>query len=208
MITGKQDEFGMDQNLYQAVTQGNVQRLKSLAEKEPKFLLSRTPHENTALHIAAKLGHKEVADEIISRDNTLLSMRNKDGDTPLHIAVRTTHTDVASLLIKFTKNYPAGIELGEKPFRQINNKDNTVLHDAVSSNSIQIVKELLEADPELRHILNNKNESPLHIAALKGLLEIVDEFLSKFGCDVPAEKLDTGTPLHQAVLGGHISKFH
>lgn len=208
MITGKQDEFGMDQNLYQAVTQGNVQRLKSLAEKEPKLLLSRTPHENTALHIAAKLGHKEVADEIISRDNTLLSMQNKDDDTPLHIAVRTTHTDVASLLINFTKNYPAGIELGEKPFRQINNKGNTVLHDAVSSNSIQIVKELLEADPELRHTLNKKNESPLHIAALKGLSEIVDEFLLKFGCEVPAEKLDTGTPLHQAVLGGHISKFH
>ncbi|KAH7675693.1 26S proteasome regulatory complex subunit PSMD10 protein [Dioscorea alata] len=194
----------MDPNLYQAVTRGNVQRLKSLTDKEPKLLLSRTPHENTALHIAAKQGHKKVAEEIISRDNTLLSIGNKDGDTPLHIALRTTHTDVASLLINYTKNYPAGIELGEKPFRQINNKDNTVLHEAVSSNSIQIVKELLEADPELRHILNNKNESPLHIAALKGLSEIVDEFLSKFSCDVPAEKLDTGTPLHQAVLGGHI----
>ncbi|XP_039130395.1 ankyrin repeat-containing protein At5g02620-like [Dioscorea cayenensis subsp. rotundata] len=193
----------MDQNLYQAVTQGNVQRLKSLADKEPKLLLSRTPNENTALHIAAKQGHKEVADEIISRDNTLLSMRNKDGDTPLHIAVRTTHTDVASLLINFTKNYPADIELGEKPLHQINNKDNTVLHDAVSSKNIKIVKELLEADPELRHSLNKENESPLHIAAYEGFLEIVDAFL-KFDLVVPTEALDTGTPLHLAAFGGHI----
>ncbi|KAM0943861.1 putative ankyrin repeat-containing domain, PGG domain, ankyrin repeat-containing domain superfamily [Dioscorea sansibarensis] len=199
-----QGQSGMNPDLHQAVTQGNVQRLKSLTDKEPKLLLSKTPHENTALHIAAKLGHKEVAEEIIIRDNTLLSMRNKDGDTPLHIAVRTPHTALAALLINFTKNYPAGIELGEKPFCQINNKNNTVLHDAVSSNNIQIVKELLEADPELRHIPNKKNESPLHIAARKGLFEIVDAFL-KFDLVVPMEALDT--PLHQAVLGGHIKKL-
>jgi hypothetical protein len=54
------------------------------------------------------------------------------------------------------------------------------------------------------HDLNKRMESPLHMAAYKGLVVIIDHAWvnQRFLPSVPL----SGTPLHQAVLGGHIRK--
>ena len=52
---------GMDPALYKAATQGCVGILRKLVVNDVKILNSKTPQDNTALHLAALHGHPKFA---------------------------------------------------------------------------------------------------------------------------------------------------
>ena len=61
----------MDPALLKAVTEDNLQQL-NLILATPKILLSRTPEQNTALHIAAHHGHHQFARRILRESEELI----------------------------------------------------------------------------------------------------------------------------------------
>ncbi|EHA8588337.1 ankyrin repeat-containing protein ITN1-like [Cocos nucifera] len=199
----------MDLALYVAVTQGNVQGLREMVEKDQKILQSSTPQGNTALHLVAKLGHRDLAEEILEKRSCLIIVENAKGDTPLHIAARAGHLEIASLLIDYASKWPADVWLALEPLRMTNGKGNTPLHEAVKHRNIEVALKLLGADSPVGHFLNSMKESPLHIAAREGLVSIVSEILQQPWVESEEEIMEpvagTGSPLHQAVLGGHES---
>lgn len=96
----------------------------------------------------------------------------------------------------------------EDPLIITNKEGNTPLHEAVKHLKSKIALRLLDADPSRGHALNSRMESPLHIAAREGLLCVVEKIVGYAWVEeqyVPSVSV-SGTPLHQAVLGGHISK--
>ncbi|KAJ1700830.1 hypothetical protein LUZ63_000609 [Rhynchospora breviuscula] len=199
----------MDPALHKAVTQGDLRMLDIILTADPKSLLSRTPQQNTALHIAARLGHRDIADRMLKECETLLLEKNIDGDTPLHVASKFGKIEVVDLLINYSLEWPIDIESAEgSPFTTKNKLGNTALHEAVTHDKSEVALRLLEANPNVGHFLNEKYESPLHIASKKGLVQVVKEILKQSGVEQEVETQPpasgTGTPLHQAVLGGHI----
>ncbi|XP_020146166.1 uncharacterized protein [Aegilops tauschii subsp. strangulata] len=96
----------MDPALHQAAVHGSVASLRRLVAERPGILGSKTPHGNTALHIAAELGHGGFAEEALGVDEKLLVSWNADGDTPLHLAARAGKVDVVELLISRASAWP------------------------------------------------------------------------------------------------------
>lgn len=201
----------MDLELYIAVTQGNVQSLRKMVEKDEKILESSTPQGNTALHLVARMGHRDLAAEILESRSSLMIVENAEGDTPLHIAARAGHLEIVPLLIDCVLKWPTDVKLALDPLRMTNRRGNTALHEAVKHRNIEIALKLLDVDPPVGHLTNFMKESPLHIAAREGLEEIVSKILKHPWVETKEEvepsETWTGSPLHQAVLGGHESKF-
>ncbi|KAJ4801482.1 Ankyrin repeat family protein [Rhynchospora pubera] len=197
----------MDPALHKAVTEGDLRKLKIILRADSTPLLSRTPQQNTALHIAARLGHRDIADRLLKECETLLLEKNVDGDTPLHVASKFGKIEVVDLLINYSLEWPIDIESAEgSPFTTKNMLGNTALHEAVTHDESEVALILLEANPNVGYVFNEKQESPFHIAARNGLETVVNEILklSWVEQEVETQPNATGSPLHQAVLAGHI----
>lgn len=201
----------MDLGLYIALTRGTVESLRETLEKDEKILQSSTPQGNTALHLVARLGRRDFAVEILEKRSCLIIVGNAEGDTPLHVAASAGHLEIVSLLIDYASKWPEDVRLALEPLRMTNGKGNTALHEAVKHRNIEIASKLLSADPPVAHLPNSMKESPLHVAAREGLLEIVSKILQQPWVETKEEmepsEAGTGSPLHQAVLGGHDGKF-
>ncbi|XP_078157128.1 uncharacterized protein LOC144552952 isoform X1 [Carex rostrata] len=199
----------MDPALHKAVKQGNLELLKYKLTVDPKALLSRTPQQNTALHLAARLGHQYIAERILKECETLMLEKNRDGDTPLHIASKFGKIEVIGLLINYSLEWPIDLESEEDgPLTARNKLGNTALHEAVTHGRSEVALRILEANPNVGHMLNERKESPLHIAAREGMAMVVKEILKQPWVEKEEETQPavsgTGSPLHQAVVGGHI----
>ncbi len=53
----------------------------------------------TALHAAVSSGHKDVVNELLSRDTRALACHDYTGRTPLHEAVRKNHKAIMKMLL-------------------------------------------------------------------------------------------------------------
>ena len=208
----------MDPALHAAAVQGSVASLRKLAAERPDILGSKTPQENTALHIAAELGHAGFAEEALHVDHKLLVSKNADGDTPLHLAARSGKVGVVELLIAHSFATARDGQTGEPspstpgsaeaqgPLLMANKAGDTPLHEAVKHRRSAVALRLLETEPGRGHVLNVKQQTPLHIAAREGLYDVVAKIVSQ-----PCEHdrffpSVSGSALHQAVLSGHERK--
>lgn len=200
----------MSTELQLAARNGNVESLRSMIRENPKILLSTTVQGQTALHIAARLGHRAFVEEIFKQDESLLRLRNADGDTPLHVAARSGHAELADFLVNYALTWLEVEDDNESPLRAVNVRGDTALHEAVIGRNEQIALKLLNADPSMWHEMNKRKETPLHIASREGLEMVVEKIVAHPWVEGRQEAepavLGTGSPLHQAVLGGHISK--
>lgn len=93
----------MDPRLHKAAGQGSTVSLAVLLGEElgSKILNSTTPQGNTALHIAAGLGHAAFVEAAVGEHGDLLIAKNNEGDTPLHLAARAGRMAVVDMLIAF-----------------------------------------------------------------------------------------------------------
>lgn len=87
----------------------------------------------TTLHIATILGHTEVMNLILSREETNVNAVNKDKQTPLHYACKLKDVESTKLLLA----HDANVATSSHP--------STVLHIAVISKDIVIVRLIVEA---------------------------------------------------------------
>jgi len=80
--------------------------------------------------------------------------------------------------------------------------NNTALHYAVTSGSIECVKVLYNLEAKL-DAQNKLKSTPLHLAASLGFADIA-KFLIDMRANIEAKNLVQNTPLHCAVYAGHV----
>ncbi|KAL8090661.1 hypothetical protein AgCh_039916 [Apium graveolens] len=142
----------------------------------------------TILHVESKKGAIENIRFILSvfaNKNLLVRLDNRK-QTALSLAAHHGHTKVVDALLSTAKRNLTSSSANDvapnpvTPFqtyiRQANVPDkNTALHLAVLKNDVAIVKLLVKADPNDKHVENCQGKTPIYIAAEKGYKEIVKE---------------------------------
>jgi len=158
--------------------------------------------------LTVKVGvSEEFVRQILEKCRGLVLLPNAKGETPLHIAAKNGHSGVAKLLVEHVKAFPPDIEHGvgaeQKFMRATNNEKDTALHKAVRYNHIQVVKILLEMDPDYSYHANKADETPLYLASKGRYQKVACEILSNIKS--PAyEGPNNQTALHAAVINQDI----
>ncbi|RDW84146.1 uncharacterized protein DSM5745_04472 [Aspergillus mulundensis] len=156
-----------------------------LVSHETKFI--------TPLHLAAKKGHADLAELLISYGADV-NAGDSEGLTPLWEAVVRARSATVDVLLKAGADANAIFPDGNKGSR-------TLLHISAINGVVAIAHLLLSAGARVNDVTRYKC-SALNYAAVRGHLSVV-ELLLDWGCDMNAIKDYGYTPLAQAVAGGH-----
>lgn len=188
----------MDPRLHKAGREGHTDLLTDALEGHPDasyLKVSLTPQKNTVLHIAVNFKNEDTARTIIELCPALIFQSNKRGDTPLHIAARAGSLSLTRLV---------GGDMESAPWRKLNSQGNYPIHEALKKGHGQVACHLLSLDRrhELMCKVNEARESPLYLAAEAGLHDVVATIIWR-PCSL--EGPDQQTPLHIAVIKGHLS---
>ncbi|GKU91815.1 hypothetical protein SLEP1_g5630 [Rubroshorea leprosula] len=153
----------------------------------------------TILHIAARHGHHDIVQVLLTEDRgarpqRLLEMKNEVGDTALHEAVRYTHLPVVKILI----NEDLKCQYGQ------NNDDETPLYIAAEMGDHKVVEEILKCESPACD--GPHGRTALHAAVLCKNDEIVKKLCSELKEPLTGRADDSGwTPLHYASEQGFAS---
>ncbi|KAK1295702.1 hypothetical protein QJS10_CPB15g00935 [Acorus calamus] len=206
----------MDPRLYRSAMLGDAISLRKLVEEDQMDLTRQlTPQENNALHIAAKHGRSDFAEELLrssSLSHSLLFKSNSDGDLPLHMASREGHVACVNLFINsMTRNSTLGDRVTDLEsnngaasavWLKRNSKGNTALHESLRFCHANVTTALLELDPGFADSVNLAGESALYLASEVGMTVVVDRILSR-GSSFSLEGPNGRTPLHASAIGKH-----
>ncbi|KAK9179756.1 hypothetical protein WN943_028961 [Citrus x changshan-huyou] len=163
----------------------------------------------------------KFVEQILEMCPSLLLQVNAKGDAPLHVAAKCGHRSVVKALIEFAKGLPQDLESGvESTARQMlemtNDEKNTALHEAVQHGSLDVVKMLIKADPDVPYSANSAHEGPngktaLHAAAISyepGYDPVVSKLLEKRKSLTRERDRHGWTPLHYAAYSGNLGGTH
>ena len=192
--------MGLDEELFKAVTRGDVARVRELLKKGANVNAREKDYSITVhfmvfnrcvasarvcglspLHWAAAYGFVDVV-KILLEHGADVNPRNVDGITPLHLATVAGHVDVARILLEH------GADVNTK------NEDNqTPLHYAATEGHAVVARLLLEhgADPSIR---DKDGRTPLDIAREKGhkeVVRVIEEYERGVGVEAPATPVGT-----------------
>jgi len=123
--------------IFDAILQNDLPAFLGLVEARESSLEERSEEQNTnntVLHVAAKLGHRELVAKTIELRPSLLSSRNAYGDTPLHLAALLGDVNIVMQMLD------TGLELCSAR----NNKNQTPLHLAFVSIFMEAAKFIVE----------------------------------------------------------------
>ncbi|XP_027074120.1 uncharacterized protein [Coffea arabica] len=138
---------------------GNVAAFRLLLQDglvTSENLKAKNVNGDTALHEAARFGHKDVAEIMLRTEKDLASERNKLGETPLFVAAACGKKEAFSLLEK---------HIGDCMMRR--NDGCTILHAAVIGGCYSLAICILESYPDLAGKRNEKGKTALHLLAEK-----------------------------------------
>lgn len=210
-------------DVYEVAREGDVAKMKSLLQKDPKLLNAVDNRNSTALHFAAHRGHLELVKFLVSKGADQ-AIRDIDGDIPVCWAIQGDKLDVVKFLaskganLKNVSNHketmlhyaarwgsPAMVKWflskGLKP--AIKNKfGQTPLFHAAGNKNFEIFKMLLTKDTDLK-MVDVQGWNLLHEAAWQGSKETI-EFLVKKGLSVESKTKDGRAPLLAAALMGNM----
>lgn len=175
--------------LYEAVTDGNVELVKSLISSGADV---NTPNiwGWTPLYIASGTGKKDIVNLLIAKGADV-NAPNKQGETPLHFAVKNGQKDIAELLIDH------GADMNVK-----NNSGQSPLFLAFQGDNREIAYLLINKGSDI-NTRNNSGSTLLHLAARNGQKDIVELLLTK-GADFKAQDRVGRTAAGLAKEYGHI----
>ena len=186
-------------------------------------------HEQTALHLACKNGHTDIAEYLLTRTTCDPNVQDIDGNTPLHIASYNGHLEYVKLLIKTStisidpnstnKNNQTALHLAsENDHKNVskyllthakcnpNLRDisgNTPLYVASQNGDLECVKLIIETSVDL-NMTNESNRTALHIACINGHKGIVEYLLTHAKCNPEVRDINGNTPLYVASQKGDL----
>ena len=212
-----------EQEIHEAVRQGDIERVQSLVGENADLVNSKNPDGVAPLHLCASSGNAEIMEYLLEKGADI-HIRNKYGWTALHFAAHGGHKEIMELLaasgadVNATDNYGLPIlfravqgsraetaefllSRGADPNYRID-LGITPLFWAVNAGDREMV-ELLEAHGGDLRCRMNDGGTLLHLAASNGKDE-TGRYLISRGLDVNAEKRYGVTPLHLAAVFGHM----
>ena len=92
---------------------------------------------------------------------------------------------------------------GREHKRHVNKYGFTRLAEACEDGNLELVRKLLDEDPEAIEVGEYAGNKPLQIAALNGNAEVVGELIKR-GCQIDCSNADKDTPLIDAAENGHL----
>jgi serine/threonine-protein phosphatase 6 regulatory ankyrin repeat subunit B len=201
--------------------------IKLLIESDPAhFLFAKTSWDETALHIACKIGLSVVIVQWLIEAGTAKNSVDAHGRSPMHHAALGGHIEPLQVLLERAVDLDIKDNLGrtaldlaieEKKSAAIvalvgktylyDTQGNTTLHLASAIDNADALQEWIKLNKtsylfRKRSVndLNNEGESALHIATKKKLLLNMRCLLDE-GADVNLKTATTGrTPLHYAAV--------
>jgi ankyrin repeat protein len=226
-VVDNPDELGWT-SLHYASQKGHLDMVVLLHRLEAS-MSSTTTKKETALHLAAKQGHPNVAKFLLEKGcppdvltNIQLSESKKERKTALHLASMNQHFDTVNVLLPFSdkevkdqdgktalhlaseRGFTAIVQLLVDAKSNVNSTSTdmkTSLHLAVLGNLIAIVDIL--AKPSDKEARNQDGKTALHLASERGFTQIV-ELLVGAGSDVNnITALTYQTALHLAAENKH-----
>ena len=153
---------------------------KELADSNSSTFLQVTIGKNTVLHVALQSKNFEAAKNIVNLSPRLVYETNSKGNTPLHVAARVGTPSIVKLLVDHAKKHDVEIGGRQQLLSMVNQDGDTALHVALrydNDGQFEIVKELIEKDPELAKHVNNAGESALFLAVDRELYDIASHIL-------------------------------
>ncbi|KAH9716234.1 ANK REP REGION domain-containing protein [Citrus sinensis] len=166
--------------LFRALRRGDAATVRESARLNGNGILDMSQNRDTALHIAARFGHKNVVMEILELRPDLVSVENHKSETPMHVAARAGNFGVAKI---FMRPHGNGNNTGtfDDILRKQDEEGNTPLHNAVRKCDGKMAFTMIRKDPELICYINKAGQSPLSLA--------IDAGLTHIACCIIKEKL-------------------
>ncbi|CAH8251801.1 unnamed protein product [Arabidopsis lyrata] len=154
------------QPIFHAILKNDLPAFLELVEESESSLEERNEEErlnNTVLHMAAKLGHRELVSKIIELRPSLVCSRNAYGNTPLHLAAVLGDVNIVVQMLE------TGLEVCSA--RNINN--HTPLNLACRSDSIEAARLIAEKTQSI-------GLGELNLAISRGSTSIAGIILERF----------------------------
>ena len=169
----KCSKCGKENEVFDAVRRGDLARTEALLKGDPKLLFSTDRDHRTPLHLAAKMGHKDLAELLLANGAKVDVTDNHGRSTPLHLAAEMGHKDVAELLLA----NGAKIDVTDDHGRS------TPLHLAAEMGHKDVVELLLAngANLNLRDYSSKRpsGRTPRDLAAEMGHKDVAELLLAK-----------------------------
>jgi RNA polymerase sigma factor (sigma-70 family) len=209
-------------DLLTAARAGDVERVKTLLEADPRLLVARDPMGNTALIIAVNSGHEALADllfeagvepglheaaaigdasrvrAVLEKHPEQLDTYSPEGFTPLALAAHFGHAEVMRALIDrgADVNLVAAHRLAVTP-----------RHAALFGRQLDAALLLIECGADVTRArggagMKRGGWTPLHYAAGLGFSTLVDPLLAR-GADPLRQDEEGKTPLEIAIDANH-----
>lgn len=182
------NEVAPDMDIFEAVRLGFCDRVKALVEENPTLVKVKDVQGNTPLHLT---NDNNIAYYLITRGADV-NARNKQGFTPLHFAVGKGSYEITLLLVRNKADVNAEDDSGFTALliAALYKLDQTTdmltaqgaeigILEASALGSMEQVKSLIKAKPE---IINKKGPygwTPLYVAINANQIQVVEFLLEK-----------------------------
>ncbi|XP_078149827.1 uncharacterized protein LOC144545121 [Carex rostrata] len=207
--------FG-DTVLHLLITEEHNELALKVFQCDPSLLKARNNMLETPLYCAAKVGNKDVIDELIKSDcaavKNVLTETNKNGHTALHAAIIKGYTEIVQTMLKVDRN------LACTPFSD----GMFPIHEAARMGHLDMIMHFMQKypdDAELRdpsgrnlfHIAVEQNEQEFfNIAAMEEKFKEIEgeddlrlqqwrEMIKRM---ITAKNYEGNTPFHIAAMEG------
>ena len=208
-------KFLTDKGAFEAASKGDLKTVEKLFYKDLNLINATDDNRGRVLHCAVRSGSLELVKFLIDR-GAKINVNEKDdyGETILDYAAHTGSLKLVKFLSDegaFEATRKGDIQtvkelLNKDPTLIYTKKDGsryTILHCAVSSGSLELVKFLIDRGANV-NVRSDCGYTVLHYAADTGSLKLV-KFLIDKGAIVSNVKTDWGdTVLHEAAESGSL----
>ena len=183
-----------DSLLHAAVRLGELENVQRILEHQFDKVNEVNSLNETPLHLACALGHKQIVCLLISNGADMY-IRDCYNNAPIHRAVSQGHVDIINSLII---NFMCDPELKGYQGR-------TLLHFASGVGNVELINDLIEKHGISPMATDAVNQTPLHVAASHGQEEVVCLLITKYDHPVECKRKFNFTPLHIACFCGHLN---
>ncbi|KAI8004402.1 Protein ACCELERATED CELL DEATH 6 [Camellia lanceoleosa] len=192
--------------IHAAAISGHLSIVKSLLgfpqrdseEWRVSVLREVNKNEETALHVALKNRHKEVAAFLFNLCPRVSSYPNKERKSPLYMAAKAGYLDLVKLMTAET------VQVVVMDNSMLSSETRSVVHAALRGRNIDVLEAILKKEPKLVYLKDEDGTTALSYAILVGFLEGVRYLLEKFSVTLYQRDGSGNFPIHVASSEGHI----
>ena len=212
------------QDIFQAVKDNNLVKIKELIEKDTSQLNLKDPGGRTPFHWAAANGNIEIASYLLSKGSDI-NNKNNSQSTPLHAAASVNNPKMAAWLIEHGSEVDTENTMGWTPLfwaarvgrkelieLLLNKGANLNAKDPMGLTPLNVA--LIEGNKESLDILmdkgatidmtGNKGIDILQLSAEKGFVRVFNVVIEKGGQDLFSDATCNRTTMNKAISGGSV----